>query len=99
MKNRLFGSFDIYISSRLSDDAQRERLEHELTHIRRDHFYRPIPVAVAEAEANGAPPPPVPAPSAAPTSPAVTDAWLLSWQKAMAWAEEMMKQRGWPDAG
>lgn len=101
------GSFDIYISSRLSDEAQKERLAHELSHIRADHFYRPIPVALAEAEARGVSSgprspavaeevsPPV-SPSAAP-SPA--DEWLLSWQKAMAWAEEMMKQHSWPDAG
>ena len=94
------GSFDIYISSRLSGEAQRERLEHELVHIRRDHFYRPIPVAMAEREAGGtvtpAPPTaPSTAPSTAPT--ASTDRWLLSWQQAMAWAEEMMQQQGWPD--
>ena len=46
-------SFDIYISSLLSEEAQAERLEHELKHIRSDHFYREIPVFTAEAEAKG----------------------------------------------
>ena len=33
------GSFDIYINSRLSPLRQQETLEHELRHIRHEHFY------------------------------------------------------------
>ena len=61
------GSFDIYLSSQLGDDARKERLAHELAHIREDHFYRPIPVAQAEAEAEGTAP--TPSPSSLPLSP------------------------------
>lgn len=98
-------SFDIYISSRLSNEAQKERLAHELRHIREDHFYRSIPVAAAEAEAKGLAPLPADPPSAAAVDTGIpprkvpeTDApWLLSWQNAMAWAEEQLKEHGWPD--
>ena len=47
------GSFDIYINSRLGEERRRAKLEHELEHIRRDHFYRPGTVAMKEAEAGG----------------------------------------------
>lgn len=61
------GSFDIYISSQLTEEAQALRLEHELKHIREDHFYREIPVLVAEAEAQGRPAPVLPPPVQTPT--------------------------------
>ena len=32
------GSFDIYINSLLSPQRRQEVLEHELSHIRREHF-------------------------------------------------------------
>ncbi|MBQ2230814.1 MAG: hypothetical protein II425_03255 [Oscillospiraceae bacterium] len=47
------GSFDIYINSRSPEEKRRAWLEHELEHIRRDHFYRDEPVAALEAEAGG----------------------------------------------
>lgn len=47
------GSFDIYINSLLSGERQRAKLEHELNHIRLDHFYRSGTVAMKEREAGG----------------------------------------------
>ena len=47
------GSFDIYINARLSPLRQQETLEHELRHIRRDHFYLDIPVERMERQADG----------------------------------------------
>lgn len=47
------GSFDIYINRRLSPQRQRDCLRHELSHIRRDHFYKGSPVPLLEAEAEG----------------------------------------------
>ena len=61
------GSFDIYISSQLTEEAQALRLEHELKHIRSDHFYREIPVFAAEAEAQGHPAPVLSPPVQIPT--------------------------------
>ena len=47
------GSFDIYINARLSPARQQETLEHELRHIRRDHFYVDMPVSRMERQADG----------------------------------------------
>ena len=47
------GSFDIYINSRLSPAMQQETLEHELRHIRHDHFYLSVPVSRMERQADG----------------------------------------------
>ena len=56
------GTFSVYINARLSDEARRETLRHELEHMARDHFYQSAPIAAQEAEARGeemptAPPP------------------------------------------
>ena len=47
------GSFDVYINARLSPARQQETLEHELRHIRHEHFYLDMPVARMERQANG----------------------------------------------
>ena len=47
------GSFDIYINARLSPARQQETLEHELRHIRHEHFYLDMPVARMERQADG----------------------------------------------
>ena len=47
------GSFDVYINSRLSPARQQETLEHELRHIRQEHFYLDLPVEAAERQADG----------------------------------------------
>ena len=48
------GSFDIYLNSHLSKTRQNEILNHELNHIRRDHFYNDIkPLRQIEQEADG----------------------------------------------
>ena len=45
------GTFDIYINSNLPEELQQRALEHELEHIRRDHFYNDDPVWLNEQEA------------------------------------------------
>lgn len=45
------GTFDIYINSNLPDELQNRALEHELKHIRKDHFYNDDPVWLNEREA------------------------------------------------
>lgn len=47
------GSFDIYINSLLPPGQQQETLEHELEHIRREHFYLDIPIGQIERQAEG----------------------------------------------
>ena len=47
------GSFDVYINARLSPTRQQETLEHELRHIRHEHFYLDMPVARMERQADG----------------------------------------------
>ena len=47
------GSFDVYINSRLSPAKQQETLEHELRHIRQEHFYLDLPVGRMERQADG----------------------------------------------
>ncbi len=50
------GTFDIYINALFFEEKQQEILEHELRHIRRDHFYNDIlPIQEIEREANGGP--------------------------------------------
>ena len=44
------GSFDVYINSRLSPTRQQETLEHELRHIRHEHFYLDMPVENMERQ-------------------------------------------------
>lgn len=46
------GSFTVYINSVHSSDKQRATLEHELSHIRRDHFYSGVEVRENELEAS-----------------------------------------------
>ena len=45
------GTFDIYLNSILPEELQRSALEHELKHIRKDHFYNDDPVWLNEEEA------------------------------------------------
>lgn len=44
-------TFDIYINSNLPEKLQHLAVEHELKHIRRDHFYNDDPVWLNEQEA------------------------------------------------
>lgn len=44
-------TFDIYINAELSEELQEKALEHELEHIRLDHFYDEAPVGINEKEA------------------------------------------------
>lgn len=44
-------TFDIYINSNLPEELQQAALEHELNHIRKDHFYDYNPVWLNEQEA------------------------------------------------
>lgn len=47
------GTFEVYINSRLSDDAQAKARQHEIDHIRDEHFYSDKPIGQIEAEARG----------------------------------------------
>ena len=47
------GSFDIYINSALSEARRQETLEHELLHLKREHFYLDLPIARIERQADG----------------------------------------------
>lgn len=50
------GSFEIYINSLLCERRQKEKLEHELEHIRSDHFYQNCKnIFTIESEANKIP--------------------------------------------
>lgn len=45
------GTFDVYINAVLPEELQNRALEHELEHIRKDHFYDDDPVYINEREA------------------------------------------------
>lgn len=45
-------TFDIYINANLPEELQRKALDHELEHIRKDHFYNDDPVWLNEQEAD-----------------------------------------------
>ncbi len=44
-------TFDVYVNSILPEELQNRALEHELQHIKQDHFYNEDPVWVNEKEA------------------------------------------------
>lgn len=44
-------TFDVYINCSLPEELQQAALEHELNHIRKDHFYDCNPVWLNEQEA------------------------------------------------
>ena len=44
-------TFDIYVNESLPDEWREKALQHELNHIRMDHFYKSGPVARKEKEA------------------------------------------------
>lgn len=46
------GNFNVYINIALSKDTQLKATEHELNHIKLDHFYDYEPVIFNELEAN-----------------------------------------------
>lgn len=46
-------TFDVYINSNLSDQSKRKALDHELRHIKFDHFYKPYEnIVIEEMTAN-----------------------------------------------
>jgi hypothetical protein len=45
------GTFDIYINANLPQELQDRALQHELNHIRKDHFYNEDPVWLNEKDA------------------------------------------------
>lgn len=47
------GSFSVYINSLLPEPQRRKVLEHELEHIKKEHFYVDIPVSRMEKQAEG----------------------------------------------
>lgn len=47
------GTFDIYINALLPEAKRKAKLQHEIEHIRKDHFYIEKSVGLCEAEANG----------------------------------------------
>lgn len=46
------GDYNVYINCTLSPDVQKQAADHELRHIRKDHFYDFEPVARNEREAD-----------------------------------------------
>ena len=45
------GTFDVYVNASLAQELQIAAIEHELNHIRKDHFYDCNPVWLNEQEA------------------------------------------------
>ena len=47
------GSFDIYINSNLPMERRKKALEHELRHLKAEHFYLDMPIERMERQAEG----------------------------------------------
>jgi len=47
------GSFDIYINSNLPPQQREKALEHELRHLKAEHFYLDMPIERMERQAEG----------------------------------------------
>lgn len=96
------GTYTILLNTRYPEDVLRRRLEHELRHLNYDHLHDDVkPIAAKEAEADGLITTPVPAPEEwQPFAPAPEPLpYLESWQRAMAWADRMMKLKTPRSAG
>ena len=96
------GSFDIYLNSRMGEERRRAKLEHELEHIRRDHFYRAGSVAMKEAEAGGVLVTPAPEAEAAPPGMKLIPAYdsgeefLAAFvRRADARSRALLRRAGW----
>lgn len=48
------GNYNVYINEDLSEEERRKVADHELEHIKQDHFYSDKPVAECEKEAEAA---------------------------------------------
>ena len=46
------GNYNVYINEDLSEEERRKVADHELEHIKQDHFYSDKPVAECEKEAD-----------------------------------------------
>lgn len=46
------GAYCVFVNSEISSDEQKRALEHELKHIKLQHFYNNLPVFINENEAN-----------------------------------------------
>lgn len=80
------GTFTIYLNSNVSEARRKKALEHELNHIRMDHFYDDASVEVKEMEAD-----------AGARMSAKSD-WFTSWGAAMLWADQTAKIHGCSDS-
>lgn len=45
-------TYDVYVNSNLCPDKQREALDHEIKHIKKDHFHSNKSIRQVEAEAD-----------------------------------------------
>ena len=46
------GAYCVFVNSEISSAEQKAALEHELKHIKLQHFYNNLPVVINEKEAN-----------------------------------------------
>ena len=49
------GSFSVYINSALPEERRTQVLEHELRHLKQEHFYLDLPLSRMERQADGEP--------------------------------------------
>ena len=107
------GGYTVLLNALYPEEVLRERLKHELEHMRADHLHQPErSVAEKEAEADGravpawpsaerggGPSSPVPEPGQwEPFRPGERGDYLSSWGRAMAWARRMMDREPPPEA-
>lgn len=88
------GSFEIYINSLLCDARKKEKLEHELEHIRADHFYQDCKdICSIESEANKRPAPKPELPDVFFYPPPGKIACFRSLESMHHYVMEMLKQK------
>lgn len=82
------GTFSVYLDSNVSHEQQLKALDHELNHIKLDHFYEEKPPEQMEREAD----------TGIKENPIIEkpkqDDWLSSWQRCMEWARQMQAKYG-----
>lgn len=82
------GTFSVYLDANADEEHRRVALEHELNHIRLDHFHSEKPKDVIEREADTG------IPENTIIEKPKQDDWLSSWQRCMEWARQMQEKYG-----
>lgn len=90
------GTYTVLLNTRFPEEVLRDRLEHELRHMRADHLHDDrLSLARKEAAAEGRPLPPEPAVTTPVPLPTEWEEYVpvpgAGWDHALAWSDRMIR--------